>query len=893
MPGFDIVVEIPNPYPLDPTNPLGYLRQPFNPEPLFCLCGGIDDDTPMIECSNCADWFHFRCIGVAPETAENIGFYACPVCTKELSQNVTHDEVFLSHPHSSLSHQKAIDDKNGLKNELQMKEKVSLRSRRNSKFTEEVNQIKLQVQLVKCYECQIPIEHSQVLFCYNQFGERTHSFCSPKCRRTFRRFCLESLPSIGTSTFVNIQKDPKNQKDVEYSQNKLLININSMDRINLFKSNLPMNLLPSQSLSREKIQSKITKKKTIQSTQSTKKDTENSLPKTPSPVQTLDSTSSGKYTEIIRRNVRLGFESIFKSFDLPFNPTLPERLEASLWTNFCDSLHNQTGNTYRTKYRSLSYNLKDSKNTNLRDQITKELISTDSFVKMSPEELANHEMSREIQRLQEENLRVCVLSSNYVQETIDIQELEHLSAPDSESDNHMHKITPDDKEDLNINQTGGNDPMAYSECSLLDHELTEEFMNSFSDDANANPSILIANRIINSAINFVFIKDSANCKRLQNDHKTHEECSNDCIEDSVEHETSSVAIASNSELKDTPTKYFDIFKHSFAVNSSPHTLDYLHSDHSPWINSPNSQSVESNIDELHKSVRKGDRNANKSEEKKVENDPENKKDLSNGQDLYLTKSMDNINQHKDPIQSSSVTESSLDKKSQSISPEVHSKSMPSEGGQNGSFQTVKKMKRSPTDLFLRSIRKWEQSDRLEAYFPASSQSTAWSGSISLPSIDSATFCSYLVGSNCTVRPKNMEKIIFSTPESLVIQGILPVDVAMRYLESILQVRPIICFRLDGAADEEGELTSPFETIFDCLCNELKIGVVGHSSAFAKDVYLVPWSSNLPSPTFAGNIRYFSNAFAAKSEETSKYFLMFVSLRGQFHVPSKSKTELTK
>lgn len=30
----------------------------------YCICGGKDDDTFMIQCDDCEDWFHGRCVHV-------------------------------------------------------------------------------------------------------------------------------------------------------------------------------------------------------------------------------------------------------------------------------------------------------------------------------------------------------------------------------------------------------------------------------------------------------------------------------------------------------------------------------------------------------------------------------------------------------------------------------------------------------------------------------------------------------------------------------------------------------------------------------------------------------------------------------------------------------------
>ncbi|KAI0731322.1 hypothetical protein C8Q76DRAFT_691152 [Earliella scabrosa] len=46
----------------------------------YCVCRKPDDGSPMIHCSTCKDWFHFRCVGLTELEAGEIQSYACPSC---------------------------------------------------------------------------------------------------------------------------------------------------------------------------------------------------------------------------------------------------------------------------------------------------------------------------------------------------------------------------------------------------------------------------------------------------------------------------------------------------------------------------------------------------------------------------------------------------------------------------------------------------------------------------------------------------------------------------------------------------------------------------------------------------------------------------------------------
>lgn len=39
-----------------------------------------DTEAAMISCDACDEWFHCRCVGVAPTTARTIKKYTCPIC---------------------------------------------------------------------------------------------------------------------------------------------------------------------------------------------------------------------------------------------------------------------------------------------------------------------------------------------------------------------------------------------------------------------------------------------------------------------------------------------------------------------------------------------------------------------------------------------------------------------------------------------------------------------------------------------------------------------------------------------------------------------------------------------------------------------------------------------
>ncbi|KAI5999330.1 hypothetical protein F5J12DRAFT_724472 [Pisolithus orientalis] len=46
----------------------------------YCLCDQPDDGSPMVCCSLCNEWYHFRCVNLGLEDASELEVYVCPTC---------------------------------------------------------------------------------------------------------------------------------------------------------------------------------------------------------------------------------------------------------------------------------------------------------------------------------------------------------------------------------------------------------------------------------------------------------------------------------------------------------------------------------------------------------------------------------------------------------------------------------------------------------------------------------------------------------------------------------------------------------------------------------------------------------------------------------------------
>ncbi|KAH8093285.1 hypothetical protein BXZ70DRAFT_392172 [Cristinia sonorae] len=50
---------------------------------VHCLCKKPDDGSPMILCSECNEWYHFGCVDLKEEVAEDIHIYVCSSCSQK------------------------------------------------------------------------------------------------------------------------------------------------------------------------------------------------------------------------------------------------------------------------------------------------------------------------------------------------------------------------------------------------------------------------------------------------------------------------------------------------------------------------------------------------------------------------------------------------------------------------------------------------------------------------------------------------------------------------------------------------------------------------------------------------------------------------------------------
>lgn len=853
----DIVVEICIPYPPDPNEPRGYKMQCFDPEELFCICGGIDDDTPMIECSNCADWFHCRCIGISCKKAEEIGFYACPFCAEILAADVPEEHRFTKNQvYTPLIEDSPPDGHHS--GQHQLAENLQVPEDESDGQPYNLNQ-----HLNVCFECKNSIENEDPLKVHDQRSKRTISFCSPKCRRIYRRNALEQRFSISSPS----QQSPLKGRKQEKKKKTLTLRK---------RTESPIENQPASPFT----------------------PTIDSVTLLPQPEATNNNANAAKYTEIIRRNVRIGFESTFRAFNLSISPDLPDRLELSLWNHYGDQLTGQAGNVYKAKYRSLSYNLKDPKNEELRVKLAQNTITTDMFVTFTPDELANQEMTQEIRKLQELNLKNTILSTHFIQESIDIPELERLGNLNSENDGEPDVVSSSLSHLLCSQKQQQLSPITNSNClssenSFILHpdereivqQFASQYLNCMSEESSPSKQSNEKIQLTENGSIEELPQQQRSKRELNNEEITNPLTEPSLVEESnmsesniiEESNTTELALELNttesnsinslhliSEIERVEKQEFH-FQLSSQLenpidfdNSSSKLIELSEFIYQPTTTEqPECQEGEGWTENA---CRNFPKQTDSGWEKTNEKFP---KQIDSGWGKSNEKNQLTDHSH-DPVKIKRIETKQ--------NPFMQSILVPNCNNSNS----------TPKDSFFDSIRKLEPQHSIESQIHQHSIA-AWSGILELPSVSNRMpFKASFVGSNCIVRLESIMNKLFPTPQSLVIEGILPVDHGLKYLASVLPRKPTVCFLIEAAIEEEeeeeGEVEGSFDSIYDSLSNDFKIGVVGHVDSFAKDVYLVPWSSSIRYPAFDGNIRYLS---ASGRCSDLSFFLLYVTLRGQF------------
>lgn len=153
----------------------------------------------------------------------------------------------------------------------------------------------------------------------------------------------------------------------------------------------------------------ITTRRTSQSSPHQRRASTSANPATPTyPTKT---PLAKTFTELSDQT-RIPAARIFAKIFEPLEPTKSEALglaiENALFSAYATSEHGY-GAEYKNRFRSISFNLKDAKNSALRERVLSGNLPPEELVKLSSEEMANQELRAQAEKIREEGVAQSVL----------------------------------------------------------------------------------------------------------------------------------------------------------------------------------------------------------------------------------------------------------------------------------------------------------------------------------------------------------------------------------------------------------------------------------------------------------------------------------------------------
>ncbi|XP_067840146.1 PHD finger protein 3 isoform X2 [Heptranchias perlo] len=345
----------------------------WDPKKLCGFCRKPHNSRFMVGCGRCDDWFHGECVGLTLAQAQQLEKedkeYVCLKCCAVEDKKAPS----INHSHT-IKHQSVQNDMEKAKPELVHEHTIHLKSEKTS-YSEELNTttnagVKSKTGIIEKIE-QLPNEKKhKVKMLRKVSGMRTGSTESKDLEtKDAKKTHLVNERLAGQITGAS--------QALEHKKDKLLKDL-AATRLGQGEKLPKLDLKDKQAV----------KKKAD-------KGGPNSAPPPTSP------SAPQPTVEQIRQNVRHSLKEILAKRLSESNLKVPEeratkvaaRIERKLF-----SFYGDTDTKYKSKYRSLMFNLKDPKNQLLFKRVLKGDIVPDHLIRMSPEELASKELAAWRQR---------------------------------------------------------------------------------------------------------------------------------------------------------------------------------------------------------------------------------------------------------------------------------------------------------------------------------------------------------------------------------------------------------------------------------------------------------------------------------------------------------------
>ncbi|XP_007892268.1 PHD finger protein 3 isoform X2 [Callorhinchus milii] len=340
----------------------------WDPKKLCGFCKKAHNSRFMVGCGRCDDWFHGDCVGLSLTQAQLLEKedkeYICLKCCAEEDKKI----LPVNHSHT-IKHQTSQDDTEKSKPELSCENVAHLKNEKPSRAEERdttMTGLKPKSEMIEKTELSLNDKKHKVKILKKGPSARTSSTESKDSEsRDTKRTHLVNERSPGQIT-MSTSQPPEDRKDK-------LLKDPSAPRLGQGEKPPKLDLKEKQ-LAKKKLE------KTASNSAST--------PANPSTAQPT--------VEQIRQNVRHSLKDILAKRLSQTDMKIPEeratkvagRIERELFSFFRD-----TDTKYKSKYRSLMFNLKDAKNQVLFKRVLKGDITPGHLIRMSPEELASKELA--------------------------------------------------------------------------------------------------------------------------------------------------------------------------------------------------------------------------------------------------------------------------------------------------------------------------------------------------------------------------------------------------------------------------------------------------------------------------------------------------------------------
>ncbi|GAN06081.1 PHD finger domain protein [Mucor ambiguus] len=365
---------------------------------LYCTCQRPYDGEPMVQCDTCEEWFHCSCVGFNPdnqeEDEENID-WVCSKC-KEGAKEPKAAEITVKEEKPTSTRQ--------------------TRTRAQS----------------KCL--------------YSGCSNRTRkdSFCSDVCARK------QSEPETPAAR-------PTRRTSAMRTSVQSMASSASKEKKNNGKQTEKVNIQQDEDGSDADKASKPDQEEEFQAEDDQEEEEEEEAPQSATPDTPMSPSQMTEEENPVRRNVIKNMKTVLKSiFDVALTETADMMDESTLTTDeraeaLAKSIENTMleqlgdggpgkkrrtcGEPYKSKFRSLLYNLKDKANKVFQIRVVTGDLTPDELVKMSSEDMANPELKSLSEVFREKGLKNSVMKIDNTPIIKKTHKGDIIMVPDKDNDN--------------------------------------------------------------------------------------------------------------------------------------------------------------------------------------------------------------------------------------------------------------------------------------------------------------------------------------------------------------------------------------------------------------------------------------------------------------------------